>query len=76
MKAFIYTVRVIGQESQVGNVSDVVELVNTAFNCNLLTTNMVYNYFNRPHVANKRIFGLNALVQLERSKPSTSSQPE
>ena len=44
-------------------VRDVVKFVNDTTGCDLLTVNMVYNLFNRPQKANKRLF---STIQIQR----------
>ena len=59
-------VSVGNQHATCQDVNTVIVFVNSMIGCDLLSRNMVYNYFSRPHLANKRLFGTRALVQISR----------
>ena len=76
MKKYIYHVSVLNQESDCPTMKDVVTFANSVIGCDLLTKDMVYNYFSksRPEKVNKQILG--RLIQLTRRdfvKPSSNS---
>ena len=75
-KKYIYHVSIYDKESECASMKDVVTFANSVIGCDLLTKDMVYNYFSksRPEKVNKQILG--RLIQLTRKdfvKPSSSS---
>ena len=66
MIRYTYHVSVGNQHATCQDVNTVIVFVNSMIGCDLLSRNMVYNYFSRPHLANKRLFGTRALVQISR----------
>eukprot|EP01048_Picozoa_sp_COSAG05_P019860 COSAG05_NODE_3226_length_2224_cov_12.832471_2_plen_80_part_00 len=79
MKKYIYHVSVLNQQSDCPTMKDVVTFANSVIGCDLLSKDMVYNYFStsRPDKVNKQILG--RLIQLSRKeviKKSASSAQE
>ena len=66
MKRYIYCVSVNKQTIECDTVTDAVAFANACIGCDLLTRDMVYNYFSksRPNKVNKNIVG--KLIQLSR----------
>ena len=76
MTKYIYHVSVFDQHCDCASMTKAVTYANSVIGCELLTNNMVFNYFSqsRPHKVNKKILG--QLVQLSRTevvKPSSNS---
>ena len=42
--------------------------INNTMGCEFVTLDIVYNYFIRPRLSNKRIFGAEALIKLSRER--------
>ena len=77
MKKYIYHVSVYNQSSECDTMNNVVTFANAIIGCDLLSKDMVYNYFSksRPDKVNKQILG--RMIQLSRDeviKPSASSE--
>ena len=66
MKKYAYTIIVGDHESTVYSVAAATVFANKQIGCELISTNMIFNYFSRPHVASKKIFG--SLVKLSRAE--------
>jgi hypothetical protein len=72
MKRFTYSVAMRDKQCECLDVQSVVSFINSELGCDLVSSNMVFNYFCRPHVVNKKIFG--GLVTLSRTaiKPASN----
>ena len=73
MTRYIYHVSVHKQDALCPDVHAVTAFINDTMGCKFVTLDMVYNYFIRPRLSNKRIFGTQTLIKLsrERAHPDT-----
>ena len=73
MTRYIYHISVHKQDALCLDVHAVTAFINDTMGCKFVTLDMVYNYFIRPRLSNKRIFGAEALIKLsrERARPAT-----
>ena len=60
MTRYIYHVSVHKQDALCPDVHAVTAFINDTMGCKFVTLDMVYNYFNRQRLSNKRIFGAQA----------------
>ena len=76
MTRYIYHVSVHNQDALCPDVHTVTAFINNTMGCEFVTLDMVYNYFIRPRLSNKRIFGAEALIKLsrERARPATATR--
>ena len=77
MKRYTYFVSVGEKESKCPNVLSAVAFINETLGCDLVSSSMVFNYFTRPHVVNKKILGqLIKIYRVEtKALPALTSQP-
>ena len=68
MTRYIYHVSVHNQDALCPDVHTVTAFINNTMGCEFVTLDMVYNYFIRPRLSNKRIFGAQALIKLSRER--------
>jgi hypothetical protein len=81
MKRYTYNILVAGKNSECFSTKEVSAFINSAVGVPIVSTNMILNYFSRPHLVNKRLFHSNddtpPVIQLRRAETITaSSSPE
>ena len=65
MTRYIYHVSVHNQDALCPDVHTVTAFINNRMGCEFVILDMVYNYFIRPRLSNKRIFGAEALIWIQ-----------
>ena len=72
MTRYIYHVSVHNQDALCPDVHTVTTFINNTMGCEFVTLDMVYNYFIRPRLSNKRIFGADGADRAEGSEVRVS----
>ena len=76
MKRYTYFVSLGEKQSECPNVSSAVKFINEAVGCDLVSDSMVFNYFSRPEVVNKKLFGQFIKIHRVETKSVSSSSSE
>ena len=76
MKRYTYFVSLGDKRCESPNVSSAVKFINDTVGCELVSTSMVFNYFSRPEVVNKRLFGQFIKIHRVETKSVSSSSSE
>jgi hypothetical protein len=76
MKRYTYSVLLGDKQCECPNVLSAVKFINEAIGCELVSTSMVFNYFSRPEVVNKKLFGQFIKIHRIETKLVSSSSSE
>ena len=61
-------------EEQCALAAEAAQIINTHFGFSVASRDSVYNYFNRRHLCNKKLFGANGPIRLERTRNASKNK--
>ena len=61
-------------EVQCAHAAEAAQIINNHLGFSVASRDSVYNYFNRRHLCNKKLFGLNGPIRLERTRNASKNK--